>query len=345
MFKVCFFGIYDPEYSRNRVLMSGLRQNEVVVIECRSEKKGFLKYFDLIKKHWKIRKEYNVLFVAFPGFQTMILARFLTSKKIIFDSFAPIYESQVLDRKKISTRSLRAKYYWLLDWLSLKLADKVLLDTSEHIKFVVDEFGISENKFERIFVGTDSLIFYPIKKELSKSEFIVHFHGSNISLQGIEIVLESARILEKEKDIQFNIIGSSIKKQYEDQNFKNVNFIKNVFYKNLVDYINQAHVCLGIFGDTEKTQRVIPNKVYECVACAKPVITADTFAIRELFDESSLCLASTASPKALVEAILELKNNLELREKLAKNGYNRFTENAKPKILAGELIKIINEKL
>ncbi|MFH0846025.1 MAG: hypothetical protein V1851_01345 [Patescibacteria group bacterium] len=153
MLKVCFFGIYNPEYSRNRVLMNGLRQNDVVVLECRSEKTGFKKYIDLIKKHWKIRKDYNVLFVAFPGFQTMILARFLTRKKIIFDSFAPIYESEVLDRKNIKKESLKAKYYWLLDWASFKLADIVLVFTDEYRKYFIESFNIDEKKDKKNFIG------------------------------------------------------------------------------------------------------------------------------------------------------------------------------------------------
>ena len=48
---VCFFGIYNPKYSRNRVLIQGLEENNIKVIQCRTELKGVIKYFDLIKKH------------------------------------------------------------------------------------------------------------------------------------------------------------------------------------------------------------------------------------------------------------------------------------------------------
>ncbi len=31
---VLYFGIYNPNYSRNRVLIKGLRENSIEVLEC-----------------------------------------------------------------------------------------------------------------------------------------------------------------------------------------------------------------------------------------------------------------------------------------------------------------------
>jgi glycosyltransferase involved in cell wall biosynthesis len=341
---ICFFGRYDNKYSRNRILIKGLLDNGVKVIECRTELKGVIKYFDLIKKHWKIRKKYDVLFVAFPGWHLVVLAKFLTRRPVIFDAFVSVYDSTVFDRKNTKKGSLKAKYFWFMDWFSCKLADKVLLDTNEHIKYFVKEFGIKKDKFKRIFVGTDNDIFKLLDIKKKNSKFVIHYHGNVIPLQGVKYILESAKLLEQHSDIQFNLIGSRVKRRYENNNYKNINFINNVSYVELPKYIAQANICLGIFGDTNKTQRVIPNKVYECVACQKPVITSDTLAIRELFDEYDLALITTANSQKLAEVILELKNNPYLMKKLAQNGYNKFNNNCTLKKLGKKLIKIINEK-
>lgn len=347
---VCFFGIYNPEYSRNRVLIEGLKQNGVEVIECRSEKTGFLKYFDLIKKHWKIRKQYDVLFVAFPGFQVMILAKFLTSKKIIFDCFAPLYESEVLDRQKTKKGSLRAKYYWFLDKFSAKLADKVLLDTNEHIKYFVEEFGFNPSadgkKFERIFIGVDNNFFEsPVKKGKEQEKFVVHFHGTNIPLQGIKCILEASYLLRGYLDINFIFVGPNIKddKRYSSYFFDNIETVGKVPYYEMPKYIDQADLCLGIFGNTEKTQRVIPNKVFECVSRKKPTITVGSPAVMELFSENDLFFVSVDDSQELAGAILSLKNNPNMMEKLAENGYNRFIQSSTPIILGKELKNIIQD--
>src|SRR3989339_1021199 len=126
---ICYFGIYKPSYSRNKILLSGLKSNGVEILECRTDKSGLLKYFDLIKKHWKIRNDYDVMLVAYPGFQSVILVKFLTSQPIIFDAFVSLYDSMVLDRKTVSRKSLKAKYFWWLDKLSMTAADLVLIET------------------------------------------------------------------------------------------------------------------------------------------------------------------------------------------------------------------------
>ena len=69
---------------------------------------------------------------------------------------------------------------------------------------------------------------------------------------------------------------------------------------------------------------MIPNKVYECVALKKPVITGDTPAIRELFDDSELFLIPTSSPEAIAKAILEVKSNIDGAKVRAEKAYNKL---------------------
>ena len=338
---ICFFGRYDPNYSRSRTLALGLKENNVRVIECRTELKGIIKYFDLIKRHWKIRKQYDILLVAFPGWHAAILSRFLTRKLIIFDALVSIYDSTVFDRKNTKKGGLKAKYFWFTDWLSCKLVNKVILDTDEHIKYFVDEFGLKKDKFIKVLLGTDTRFFKP-RFAFKNTKFIIQHQGNIVPLQGIVFILEAARLIEEHKDIQFNIISSRIKRTHEKRGFSNVNFIDNVLYEELPDYISQADLCLGIFGDTNKTQRVIPHKVYEYVSMRKPIITADTPAVRELFNDNDLCLVPTANPQELAKAILKLKADRELRVKLAENAYNKFMQKCTPKIIISKLLKEIN---
>ena len=76
---ICYFGNYNPDYSRNHILISGLRQNGFKVFECNSRKQGLAKYFDLYQQHSKIKGKYDIMVAGFPGYQAMILAKFLDS--------------------------------------------------------------------------------------------------------------------------------------------------------------------------------------------------------------------------------------------------------------------------
>jgi glycosyltransferase involved in cell wall biosynthesis len=103
-------------------------------------------------------------------------------------------------------------------------------------------------------------------------------------------------------------------------------------------------VCLGVFGNTVKTQRVIANKVYEAIAMAKSVISADTQGMGELFeDRKNILFCRRADPEDLAEKILELKNNEELRSKIAQSGYELFQRRATPKIIGCDLLNALSK--
>lgn len=345
--KICYFGSYNPLYARNRVLIKGLKQNGASVLEC--SKRHFFKYLKLFFKSLELRDQ-DASVVGFPGQEVMFwLGRFL-KRPIIFDALTSHYGGYILDRGYFPKNSLQAKYYSFLDQRSCKLADIVLLDTQAHIDFFVNEFGLLRSKFRRIFVGADSAVFYPDAERQSglQAKTIIHFHGNYIPLQGVEYIVRAANLL-KEESIIFNLIGlgqtyKSTRELADKLKLQNINFLEPVPYEKLPGYINQANICLGIFGNTPKTDLVIPNKVYEAVACKKAVITADTPAIRELFkDRINILLVNKADPRDLAEKILFLKNNVSHKEQIANNGYTLFQNRLTPEKLGGELIKIINE--
>jgi glycosyltransferase involved in cell wall biosynthesis len=342
MKKVCFFGIYNPEYSRNRVLISGFKQNDFDVFECRVDPKSgkIKKYIALLEEYKKIKDiKFDYIIVAFPGHSVVWLAYLLFGKDIIFDAFVSLYDSNVWDRKLYKPFSPRGFRDWFLDWYSCMFAEKILLDTNRHIDYFSKNFKIDKDKFIRVFVGSDNSIFYPKDSERKDKNFVVHFHGSFIPLQGVEYIIESAKILEKEKDIQFNIIGTNIKKKYLGKKFDNINFIENISYEKLSEYMNGADLCLGIFGNTEKADNVIPNKVYEAIAIRKPVITASTLAIKELFeDNESIILCNRADGRDLAQKIIKIKKDDFLREKISNNAFDIFNKRLTPKILVRDLL-------
>jgi len=162
---ICYFGNFDLNYARNRVIIKGLKENDVRVLVCHSGSRGIKKYWKLFKEHRKIANKYDILIVGFAGRtrSMVIFAKLISRKPIIWDAFYSIYDSWVFDRKLVNPKSLKAKYYWFLDWLACKLADKILLDTNEHIKYFVKEFKIKKDKFIKVLIGTDDSIFYPRK--------------------------------------------------------------------------------------------------------------------------------------------------------------------------------------
>ena len=350
---VCYFGIYQSTYTRNRILIQGLREDGVEVIECNINEVGLGKYIKLAKKYLKIYKQCDVIMVGFPGHSVMPLAWLLgrlTNKKIVFDVFVSLYDSIILDRKSHSKFSIFALKYWLMDWLSCKLADLIISETNEYAKYFIETFGIKKKKFRRVLIGTDDSILYPRERKFPNKEFLVHFHGTYLPIQGIPYIIKAANIL-KDENVRFKLIGKlgtyqEAMDMVKEFNLKNVEFIDFMPYEKLADYMTQADICLGMFGDVPKSYRCNAFKVIEGLAMKRAVITADTPAMREFLTDRVNCLfCKPGNEQDLAEKILELKNNPELKDKIAENGYQLFKQKLTPKVLGKELKEIIREIL
>ena len=346
--KVCFFGIYDSAYARSRVLIRGFQENGFDVVHCRVDPRrhgGILKFFFLVREYFRVRAKFNFVIVAFPGHTVVWLARILFGKHIIFDAFVSLYNSNVEDRKLYSGGSIRGLWNWFLDWHSMRIASVVLFDTNTQIDYVSKKFGIPHEKFRRVFVGTTEDLFYPAKNKNESNKFIVHFHGSLIPLQGLPYIIGAAKILLKEENIIFRIIGGG--EEYENMqnlikkfNIKNIELLKPVSLEKIAEYLRQADVSLGIFGDTNKTELVIPNKVYEAIACGVPVITANTQAAREVFtDRKNVLFCERANAESVAKAVMMLYKDNELRDLIGNGGYDIFKQHVTPIHLVSDLLK------
>jgi len=97
-------------------------------------------------------------------------------------------------------------------------------------------------------------------------------------------------------------------------------------------------VCLGIFSDTPKGVRVVPNKVYQGLAAGCVVITSDTPPQRRAVGEN-VELVPAADPKALAARLTDLCDPAVLagaRERAAR-GRDRIRPQVVTEPLAAEL--------
>ncbi len=345
--QICLFGIYNPQYSRNYVLKSGFLKHGYTVVECRvdpTHHTGLSKYWLLYKEYRKIRKEqFDHIIVCFPGHITVFLARLLFGNKIIFDVFVSLYDSNVLDRRTYSTWNPYAWRDWLLDWSSCRMARTLLFDTNEHIHYFSKTFRIPTYKCIRVFIGTQDDIFYP-RPNPNNEVFTVNFHGSFIPLHGVSYIITAAQLL-KDENIVFQLIGEGPETKISETKVnqlglqKKILFFGRVSLEQLAEHITRADISLGIFGNTPKASRVIPNKIYEAMAMQKAIITADTPAIRELLNEQDAVLIPPANPSALAEAILELKHQQTKRTQLALAARTFFSETLLPEHIIGRLLQ------
>jgi glycosyltransferase involved in cell wall biosynthesis len=366
--RVCYFGTYEQRYPRNKVVIDAMRMAGVEVLECHHplwelirHKTGkflsprsllafalrFLKgYVKLIVTYLKRAGDAQVVMVGYIGQLDLVLAKLLTivgkRRKLIFNPLVSLYDTLIDDRSLFSPDSFAAHFLFFLDRLAFRLADRIVLDTDVHIDYISEKFGIDRDKFERVFVGADEEVFSPRRRQERITSLVVLFVGKFIPLHGIPHIITAASMLEEE-DIRFEIVGSG---QLYDEiielcrrlDVKNITFTDWIPYQRLAEKMAQAHICLGIFGESGKARRVIPNKVFQGLAVGMPVITGDSMASRELLTHGrSALLVPMANPEALAQAILSLKENRAMRENIALSGHTIFRRRCSTEVLGRQL--------
>jgi glycosyltransferase involved in cell wall biosynthesis len=356
------FGTYEADYDRNQVLMQGFREAGVEVYECHepvwetmryktNALKGPLQYLLVVAKltlayarlgfRYLTAPAHDLVFVGYLGHFDVFPARMLSwlrRKPLVFDAFVSLYDTAVEDRRVFAKGSLPARSLRFIDRWSCKLADLVLLDTNQHIDYFCEEFGLDRPKFQRVLVGADSAYIAEQPPSPPAAPFVVLHYGKFAPLHGMQFILDAANALRGEANIVFKIVGGgqtfAESKAYADRlGLENVDLVPWMEPADLRRAVREAHVCLGIFGETPKASRVVPNKVYQCLAGGAAVITGRSPASEELLvhgEHAWLC--EMASGESIASAILELRADDSLRRRLGENGARlfreRFTEEA-----------------
>ncbi|MCX6781448.1 MAG: glycosyltransferase, partial [Candidatus Magasanikbacteria bacterium] len=330
---ICYFGDYDSTYGRTKVMIYGLRESGATVVECRVDPKDSYKYFKLYKKYHELGVSPDVVIIGFSDtrFMPFFARLILRGPIIVWDPLFSFYDNWVFDRQLVREHSIKALYHWTIDWLSCRVVDRIILDLFEHINFFVQEFHLSSKKFIRSFISADTQIFFPRQKKTDQeNKFCVEYHGKYIPVQGVDVIVRAAKLLEYDLTIKFVLIGggqtyNKVRKLVHELGVSNIEFLPNLPVEELPRYIAQADVCMGLIGDIPRVDRAIPNKLYEAAAMARISINADAAGIKEVFtDGQDVVLIKRGSPEDLAAKIVFLKNNPEERLRLANNAYQTF---------------------
>ncbi len=339
---ILFAGRYSRDYNRNKIILDGLKQqDDVEVIEYEFRKR---KDFDL-KKFKSLDQKVDFIYCPSFSHKFVRLIKRHATKPVVFDPLISNYLTKVFDYKNVSRWSPRAYKNFLKDKRPFKAVDLLIADTEQHKKYYHKTFGIALDKIKVIPVGVNTTEFYP--QENAKNEkFTVGFYGGFIPLQGTKFIIEAANILKENLDVQFSLIGTGyqweeMKQKVKSLGLTNVNFQGWIAYDELPFKINEFDVCLGIFGDTPKAQLVIPNKIFHYAAIGKPIITMNSPAIKEIFQNDSNIVLIENTGKAIAKAILDIRNDRGKASKIGQNSRLLVEEKLNEGQIASQLISAL----
>lgn len=336
--RVVLWGTCDVTKPRVRILRDGLREIGVDLIECRtdiwdgirdkSQVKGIARWFGLLARVamaypaliWRYLKvpPHDWVLLGYPAIPDIFVIRclaWLRGARVAMDWFLSAYDTVVQDRKMVGKHHPLAFMLWATEWLSVRLADALFVDTRAHADRMEALFGLRSGTCGRVWVGVETDAFNgsadaslpaPEPRETTK----VLFYGQFIALHGLPTIVEAARRL-RDEPIDWLLIGHGqesprIGEMLSADPLPHVRTLDWVEYGNLLGYMRAADICLGIFGTSGKAASVIPNKVFQILAARKPLITRDSPGMRELIGDrhSDIALVDAGDAEALASAVL-----------------------------------------
>lgn len=372
MRQILYLGTYERDYPRNALTIAGLRRAgyrvrelHAPVWELQSDKSGGwlrlgpllrlaarlpLVYLRLLARLPRALRGVDLVVIGYIGQSDMLLfgpLLRLLGRPILFNPLLTLTDTLVEDRALMHPGSYPARLLRLIDRLSLALADAVLVDTRENGRFLAEHFGVPPERIHWLPVGAAEHVFQPVEHRPTpepEAPLRVLFYGKMIPLHGVETIVRAAALLREEA--RFEIVGrgqmgEQARRLARRLGASNVNFTDWIPFERLPREIAGAHVVLGIFGDSDKAARVVPNKVYQAMAMGAAIVTRDGPAMRQVLDDrSSALLVPPGDPQALSDALRELRDPAR-RAALGAAARDAFLSVAGPDAQAARLMQVV----
>jgi glycosyltransferase involved in cell wall biosynthesis len=344
----------EIKYQRNDVLRRALKRiGNVETVGVTNRPKSIILnslLLSLLIIPKLIFNRYDLVFVGFYGQLLMFPVSVFSRFPLLFDAFVSTFDTLTSDRKLISPDSAVGRSMIFVDKFACQRASHVMLDTQPHVDYFVDLYKVPANKFSALPVGCNEEIFFPRGNKRTNTNTRVLYYSSYLPLHGVGTVVQAASYL-RDKPIEFRLIGSGqtykeTKIISEQLGLQNIEFIPRIPLEELPSEIAATDICLGgHFGITEKAARVVPGKIYQILAMAKPLIAANTRANLDLLQhEESAYLCSPNDPDNLARAILYFHENPRIRYQIAEKGRAVYEAMASEEVIT-RLLKSIVEDL
>lgn len=236
-----------------------------------------------------------------------------------------------------------------------KKSKKLIMVTKSFKENVVNR-GIDNNKVHVITNGVNQEMFYPMdknKKLIYKynldGKFVVSYVGAHGISQNLSTILKVAKNLKEESNIHFLFIGEGAEKDKlkhisSEQGLTNITFIDSQPKAIIPEFYNISDISLIPLKNIELFKTFIPSKMFEIMACGVPIIASLEGEAADILNESQAAeVVQPDNSEEITHAIIKLKNNKQLLEKLKENGPAFVEQKYSRRMLAEQYLEIIKE--
>ena len=234
-------------------------------------------------------------------------------------------------------------------------ADKIIV-ISEDFKKNIMAKGVPEDKIVVVYnwVDEEAVIDVPRsenklfdKYNLDRNKFYITYNGNIGLTQNMDMLLDVAKSLEENKDIQFVLVGNgayldSVKQIIKDRNIVNVNLLPFQPYEDISHVFSLGDVSL-VISKPGVGANSVPSKTWSIMSASRPVLANfDENELKDIIENNKCGIFTKAGDKqAFIDAILKLYNNRELCKEYGQNGRDFVMKNLTKEVGTKKYVDVI----
>lgn len=269
-----------------------------------------------------------------------------------------LWPESAIDTGVLTNKWLIKMSYWL-ERLSYKSASWINVLTPAFEKALIAKKQLRADRISMIPNGADLDIFQPgdrnnwvREKHGLGDKFVVIYVGAHGRANALRQLIDSAKLLkDKDSQVQIMLVGNGMEKAALIEaataaELNNLTFVDSVAKFQIVDYVNASDVCTAVLKKCDTFKTVYPNKLFDYMSAAKPVIVAIDGVARKLVEDAQAGLyAEPENADEFVQAVLKLKNNPRLCKDYGQHGLSFVRKNFDRHSLASRYMDILINKV
>ncbi|NLN94204.1 MAG: glycosyltransferase family 4 protein [Candidatus Hydrogenedens sp.] len=177
--------------------------------------------------------------------------------------------------------------------------------------------------------------------------FLVMYIGTHGMSQGLETVIAAAEKLQDVEGLRFVFVGAGAERENlmalaGEKGLENVEFIPAQPRAETPDFYAAADLCLVPLKKKEVFLTNIPSKMFEIMACARPILLGAEGQARELLEAANAGVAyAPEDADALVEAVRVFHNDPDQGRLFGENGRRYVEQHCNRALKAQEMLDVL----
>lgn len=299
----------------------------------------------------------DVVFVTSPPVFALVpalLLAWLRGARLVFD-VRDLWPDELITYAGYREGSLPVRVTGALARLGYRAADCVVA-TTEAIAQAAVSRGAARGKVFLMPNGADLELFRPgprdnpVAREYPFGDrFVVMYSGLFGIKHSLEVLLEAAALLREHKEIVFFLLGNgarrdALRAQAAELKLDNVIFGGERRVEDVPPLVSRADVCFAAVRPEPYPKKVISVKVFEYMACERPVVGALSGESARVLEESGGgIVVPPGDARATASAILELYQDPARRSAMGAAGRRYVEEHYSRSAWAARLERRIGE--